>query len=95
MTAHREVSFFGFDIDALPGAGYEDLSQILASASDNDTVCRILNLLTRVPNETRTDEIARLDRAIQLIDAHLAPLSELLGSSHAADCRSIHASTPR
>jgi erythromycin esterase-like protein len=85
IAAHREVSFFGFDIDALPGAGYEDLSEILAPASDNDTVCRILNLLTRVPNETRTDEIARLDRAIQLIDAQLAPLSQLLGSAHAAN----------
>jgi erythromycin esterase-like protein len=85
MAAHREVSFFGFDIDALPGAGYENLAEILAPASDNETVRRILNLLASIPNETRTDEIARLDRAIQLIDAQLAPLSQLLGSAHATN----------
>lgn len=85
MTAHSEVSFFGFDIDALPGAGYEDLTEILAPASDNDTVRRTLNLLARVPNETRTDEIARLDRAIQLIAEERVPLSQLLGSAHATN----------
>lgn len=82
--AAREVNFFGFDIDALPGAGYEDLAEMLAPAADNDSVARILATLARAPGETRGDEIARLDIAIQLIDADLAALSQLIGSAHAA-----------
>jgi erythromycin esterase-like protein len=80
----REISFFGFDIDALPGAGYEDLAEILAPAADNDSVRRIIATLARVPGESLADEIARLDIAIQLIDAEPATMSRLIGSAHAA-----------
>jgi erythromycin esterase-like protein len=72
-SAHsNEISFFGFDIDALPGAGYEELAEMLAPAADDAHVGRILATLARVPNETRLDEVARLDLAIKLIDAHPA-----------------------
>src|SRR5579863_912501 len=59
----QEINFFGFDIDALPGAGYEDLAEMLAPVAGNDVVAKILGTLARVPNETRANEVARLDRA--------------------------------
>jgi erythromycin esterase-like protein len=87
-----EISFFGFDIDALPGAGYEDLAEMLAPSADNEHVARILTTLTRVSNETRVEEVARLDRAIELIDADPSVLSQLVGSAPAANvARFAHA----
>lgn len=79
------ISFFGFDIDALPGAGYEDLEKMLASAAGDSLVAEIRATLARVPDETRADEVARLDRAISLIDANLRMLSQLIGSARAAN----------
>ncbi len=63
------VRFFGFDIDPLPGGGYEDLAEILDSTPADAAIDRIRNALQRVPGETIEMEIARLDDALRLIDA--------------------------
>jgi erythromycin esterase-like protein len=85
-TAHSdELGFFGFDIDALPGAGYEELTEMLAPVADDALVAKILATLARVAGETRVEEVARLDSAIQMIDAELAALPRLIGAAHAAD----------
>jgi erythromycin esterase-like protein len=85
-TGHKgKLSFFGFDIDALPGAGYEDLTEMLAPFADDAFASRILATLARVPSETRIEEVTRLDIAIQMIDAELSKLSRLVGAEHAAD----------
>jgi erythromycin esterase-like protein len=63
------VRFFGFDIDPLPGCGYEDLAEILDSMPADAAVARIRNALHRVPGETIDEEIARLDDALRLIEA--------------------------
>jgi len=76
------MRFFGFDIDALPGGGYEDLAGILASMPADSTTDAIRTKLERVPGETIDHEIARLDEALQLIDAG-ARLSAL---RHPATC---------
>jgi erythromycin esterase-like protein len=64
------VRFFGFDIDPLPGGGYEDLAEIFDSMPADATVDRIRNALQRVPGETIDEEIARLDNALRLIEDH-------------------------
>jgi erythromycin esterase-like protein len=82
VSAHsNETNFFGFDIDALPGAGYEDITETLAPLADDASVAKILATLERVPNETRIEEVDRLDRVIKLIDADLGMLSQLIGSA--------------
>ena len=63
------VRFFGFDIDPLPGGGYEDLAEMLESMPADPAVDRIQNALKRVPGETIDQEIARLDEAVKLIEA--------------------------
>jgi hypothetical protein len=63
------VKFFGFDIDPLPGGGYEDLAGILDSMPADATINRIRGALARVQGETIDAEIARLDDALRLIDA--------------------------
>ena len=64
------VRFFGFDIDPLPGGGYEDLTEILDSMPTDATIARIRNTLHRVPGETIEEEIARLDDALRLLETH-------------------------
>jgi erythromycin esterase-like protein len=63
------VKFFGFDIDPLPGGGYEDLNEILDSMPADAAIDRIRNAIARVQGETIEMEIARLDCALRLIDA--------------------------
>jgi erythromycin esterase-like protein len=63
------VHLFGFDIDPLPGGGYEDLAEILASLPADAAIDRIRKALERVPGETIDEEIARLDEALRLIEA--------------------------
>jgi erythromycin esterase-like protein len=84
-SAASGLNFFGFDIDALPGAGYEELAEMLAPAADDALVAKILATLARVPGEMRVEEVARLDIALQMIDANLATLSRLLGAARATD----------
>jgi erythromycin esterase-like protein len=79
------LSFFGFDIDALPGAGYEEITGRLAPVADDVLVGKILVTLARIPDETRVEEVARLDSAIQMIDAELAALSRLIGAARAGE----------
>ena len=76
------VRFFGFDIDALPGGGYEDLAEILASMPADSATEAISAKLQRVDGETIDHEIARLDEVLQLIDSdeRLSPLR------HSATC---------
>jgi len=50
------VRFFGFDIDPLPGGGYEDLAEILDSMPADATVARIRHTLQRIPGETIDEE---------------------------------------
>ena len=55
------LHFFGFDIDPLPGGGYEDLAEILESMPADATIDRIRNALQRVTgrNNRRRNRAAR------------------------------------
>ncbi|HEY6298479.1 MAG TPA: erythromycin esterase family protein [Candidatus Binatus sp.] len=83
--AHRlrkiGVRFFGFDIDPLPGGGYEDLAEMLDSIPADATIDRIRNALRRLPGETIDQEITRLDEALRLIEA-----GRLDALRHSATC---------
>jgi erythromycin esterase-like protein len=63
------LHFFGFDIDPLPGGGYEDLAEILDSMPADAKIDQIRKALQRVEGETIDAEIARLDDALRLIEA--------------------------
>jgi erythromycin esterase-like protein len=63
------LHFLGFDIDPLPGGGYEDLAEILRSMPADAKIDQIRKALQRVEGETIDDEIARLDGALRLIEA--------------------------
>ncbi|HEV2169600.1 MAG TPA: erythromycin esterase family protein [Candidatus Binatus sp.] len=79
---HSRLHFFGFDIDALPGGGYEDLGGILETLPPGATLGPIRSTLERVPGETIENEIARLNEVIKLIGGE----STLAGLRHSAAC---------
>ena len=63
------IRFFGFDIDPLPGGGYEDLAEVLASLPADPATNAVRTALQRIPFETIDQEIARLDELLRLTDA--------------------------
>lgn len=56
------IRYFGFDIDALPGGGYEDIAELLAPVRDAPEVIAFLHALARVPGESVKDEVERLEQ---------------------------------
>jgi erythromycin esterase-like protein len=81
------LHFFGFDIDPLPGGGYEDLAEILESAPPDATIDRIRNALQRVKDETIDAEIARLEHALRLIEGAGERLAEIVGAERLDELR--------
>jgi erythromycin esterase-like protein len=79
--------YFGFDIDALAGCGYQDLIELLGSMQDQPVIAHIINLLHRCPGETIEAEIARLGRVMASIDADTSALRSLLGDTR---CGELH-----
>jgi len=73
------LHYFGFDIDALAGGGYEDIEGLLHPTQDTPEALALKMLLARVPGETIEQEIVRLVRTLELIDAQQAQLKRLLG----------------
>ncbi len=77
-TGTDRLHFFGFDLDAVPGGGYEDIEELLAAAHRNPVVGELRAVLRRVTGESIGDEIARLDRAVAFIETHHSHLDTLL-----------------
>jgi erythromycin esterase-like protein len=73
------LHFFGYDIDVLAGGGYEDIAEMLHTVKDAPEAARLQLLLARVPGETVEQEIARLSRALEYIQAQELELKKLLG----------------
>ncbi len=86
--AGRGLSYFGFDIDALPGAGYGDIERMLAPFGGERVVDGFLARLERVPGESAAEEADRLRRLVGETD----PLAEVASGRLAAEvCAAIAA----
>jgi erythromycin esterase-like protein len=63
------VNYFGADVDYIPGGGYADLERILGPIRKSGFVERFFEILARVNGESIEEEIARLKRAIAMLDS--------------------------
>lgn len=79
LSNSDRMHFFGFDIDAMAGGGYEDIEGLLNPLKDKLAVIKILTLLKRVHGETLEDEINRLVRTLETIKLLEIDLKYLLG----------------
>jgi erythromycin esterase-like protein len=75
----NRLRWFGFDVDALPGCAYEDLTAMLEGARDDSAVASVLRGLRRVPGESIDDEIRRLDSVLESLGARRDHLGTVLG----------------
>lgn len=75
----ERIRYFGFDIDALAGGGYEDMEELLLPVSDEPEVMKLLASLERLPGETIEDEINRLFSVSYTVKLMETDLIKLLG----------------
>lgn len=81
-SSGSRLHFFGFDIDALPGGGYQDLAEMLDPLPAHDAFDSLRKSLQRMSGETIDQEIARLDEVLRLIDVD----TRLSALRHPAAC---------
>lgn len=81
VSLNQEIHHFGFDVDTIPGGGYEDLSSFLSPFASSDFIRSLLREISPQKGESTPDEIARLKRASLRIDAQEKRLEDIIGSS--------------
>ena len=74
------ISFFGFDIDGLPGGGYADVAEMLRPFAADASVRKVIAQLKRVEGESIDAEVARLNAALELIEGERARMLDLMGA---------------
>jgi len=73
------LRFFGFDVDAAPGGGYEDVAELLEPVRGDPVVEELRARLFRVGGETLEQEVERLARAAGFAEARRRGLEAVLG----------------
>ena len=73
------LRFFGFDVDALPGGGYEDVEELLEPVRGDPAVEELRARLSRASGETLEQEVERLTRAVSFAEAQRRRLEAVLG----------------
>jgi erythromycin esterase-like protein len=74
------LRFFGFDIDAAVGGGYEDVNGLLSPHREDSRIRELASALERVGGESAGEELARLERVLQHMQEHRPSLEEALGA---------------
>jgi erythromycin esterase-like protein len=70
---HGQFHFFGFDVDTIPGGGYEDLENLL-NPYHSSAIVEFRTKIARVSSESVDQEITRLEQAIQFLYARTRDL---------------------
>jgi erythromycin esterase-like protein len=61
------LHFVGYDLDVVPGGGYQDIATLLAPYGSEPVVATVLAQVQRVTGETPNAELGRLSRVQQLL----------------------------
>jgi erythromycin esterase-like protein len=72
------LHWFGYDVDTRPGGGYTDARELLKPHRSNPLVRKILQRLARVDDESRAEEINRLESLLTFIKTNERELQALL-----------------
>ena len=74
------LRFFGFDIDAAVGGGYEDVNGLLSPHREDSRLHGLARALERVAGESVGEELARVEPVLQHLREHRPALEEALGA---------------
>jgi hypothetical protein len=78
------LQVYGFDVDVLVGGAYFDIQELIRN-SESTALHKIKDLLQRTPNESREQEIKRLESAIEVVESAKAPILSILGEDTTND----------
>ena len=73
------LRFFGFDVDAAPGGGYEDVEELLRPVRGDPVVEELWARLSRMSGESLEQEVERLTRAAGFAEAQRRRIEAVLG----------------
>lgn len=79
------IHYFGFDINAVAGGGYEDIKELLCPFQDEPAAGQVWRLLNRIDGETLEEEIARVEKALERIKVGKTDLMNVLGEKRYLD----------
>lgn len=74
----ERIHHFGYDLDTLPGGGYEDVRKLLQPHWKNAVVAGVLELLEAPDSESPEKELQRLRATLENIDQQMAELGAIL-----------------
>jgi len=74
------LHFFGFDADYIPGAGYEQIDELLLGHESCALVTDMRALLARVEGETMQEESVRVGSALQWLEENHDGVDDAIGS---------------
>ncbi len=77
------MRYFGYDVNAVPGGGYEDIRELLDGEESAPELAGINRLAVPVPGETVIQEMRRLDRLSRMIRDGISELKARLGEGRA------------
>lgn len=83
-AAQPPLQVYGYDVDVLVGGAYLDIQELIGK-SDGTDLNKLKNLLQRPPNESREQEIKRLESAIEVVESAKAPILSILGEDATND----------
>jgi len=83
----ERLHFFGFDADYVPGAGYEQIEELLSAAPNVPVVTDLRARLARVKGESIQEESARLTVALAWLEENREAVERLLGTDSHEDLR--------
>ena len=83
------LRWFGFDVDIYPGGGYADLGSVLAPYTADELIRQLETASSRVPGESRPEEIERLEALESYVSDRLPELVETIGADRAGQVRQI------
>ncbi|HBC91573.1 MAG TPA: hypothetical protein DCZ10_01355 [Pelotomaculum sp.] len=84
LTESKRIHFFGFDVNAAAGGGYKDVQELLSPVQNLFELAELQKLLAIVPYETIEQEINRLSHVLDIINAKMIVLKEILGEKRYA-----------
>lgn len=78
-TDRGRLHWFGFDVDVVPGSGYEDARELLKDVENEPLVIEILASMELVGDESIGEEKKRIDALREFITDHATEVEGILG----------------
>ena len=87
LPAAERVRHFGFDVDTVPGGGYEDVIALVGDSQSEPAVADLIAVLKLAADNIADSEQQRLLEALELIDGRSSELESAIGPKKISNIR--------